>query len=68
MSEVFLEAGEAARRLGVSREYVRQLAARGALRIAFTTDQGTRVFSALEVERLRRDREAAGSKRGHTVS
>ncbi len=62
MGEVLLEAGEAARRLGISREYLRQLSARGVLPIAFTTAAGTRIFRALEVERLRQERERRGPR------
>jgi excisionase family DNA binding protein len=48
-------AGEAARRLGISAQYLGQLAAAG--RIPFATTPYGRVYDAEEVERLRRQRE-----------
>ncbi len=52
----FLEPGEAARRLGVSVERVRQLAAAGLLPVAARTGRGVRLFQRAAVERLRRQR------------
>lgn len=55
--ESMVGSGEAARRLGVSTQYLGQLAAEG--RIAFVATPIGRLFDPVEVERVRQERQSA---------
>jgi excisionase family DNA binding protein len=61
MEHALITTGEAARLLGVTPRRVRQIVAAGRLAPVFATPLG-RLYSPQEVERLRREREAARSK------
>ena len=54
--DVLLLAADVAERLNVSTAGVRYLIRRGRLKVAAITPRGVKIFSRLEVERLRIDR------------
>jgi hypothetical protein len=61
-----IAAGVAARRIGVSREYLRQLAE--ARDVRFEMTPYGRVYDSADVERVRREREAAARAREAAVA
>ena len=59
MPEQVWSTGEIANLFKLTDTRIRQMVAEGKLRVAYVTQGGKRIFRAEEVERLRRQREAA---------
>ncbi len=59
-----LSTADAARALNVTPATVRLLARRGTLRVAATTESGTRLFARVDVERLAKQRAEKARRNG----
>ena len=58
-TQMFLEAGDVARELGLVPQSIRHLAKAGVLRVAATTPRGVKLFRPADVEVLKQARQAA---------